>query len=119
MSGGHWGYKNDYMAHEIFSWNMSPDYGKEGFDQAKYARKLNPLEDKQLSEMLWDMLCLLHSYDWYASGDTCEDTYRKDVAHFKKKWLNRSTEELVCVEIDKALSEAREDLLQIFGGEEK
>lgn len=116
MSGGHWSYENDRLAHEIFSWNMDPNYGERGFSQAKFARKMNPLEDKQLSEMLWDMLCLLHSYDWYASGDTGEDTYQEDVAYFKKKWLNVPSEELVSREIEKSLEEVRDDLQQIFGG---
>lgn len=115
MSGGHWEYKNDYVAQEIFAWRLYPDYGKDGFKDARKARSINPLEDKQLSEMLWDMFCLLHSYDWYISGDCCEETYRADVAYFKKKWLKPTPEDQVRREIEKTLEEAKEELFKTFG----
>lgn len=115
MSGGHWVYKNDSLAMDIFGWHLSPDCGKGGFSKAPIARKSDPLEDKQLSEMLWDMLCILHSYDWYVCGDTCEKTYRDDVAYFKNKWLKTPSIEIVKREIDAALDEVREDLHAAFG----
>lgn len=118
MSGGRWDYENDRLAHEIFSWNLDPDYGEDGFKQSVVARKINPLEDKQLSEMLWDMLCLLHSYDWYASGDCCEDSYRKDVAYFKNKWLKPQAADQTRREIDETIEEARRELYRTFGIED-
>lgn len=114
MSGGHWNYDNDSAARAIFGWNMDVDYGEEGFAQSKYARRNNPLGDKMISELVWDVFCLLHSYDWYMSGDTCEETYLEDLKRFKKKWLGVPLEELVCREIDKALAEAKEDLTKTF-----
>lgn len=87
MSGGHFNYDNDRACNEIFGWGVSADYGTRGFEQSKIARKLNPLEDLVISEIVFDVFCLLHSYDWYCSGDTCEETYREDVKRFKKKWL--------------------------------
>lgn len=118
MSGGNWNYQNDSLANELFGWGFSPNYGEKGFSQAAYARKSNPLEDRQLSELLWDLFCVLHSYDWYACGDTCEDTYRKDVAYFKNKWLKASPEELVRREIDASLEEARQAIYQSLGIED-
>jgi hypothetical protein len=114
VSGGHWAYENDRLAHEIFSWNMDPNYGERGFSQAKFARKLNPLGDKMVSELVWDVFCLLHSYDWCASGDCREETYLEDLKRFKTKWLGVPLEEMVLREIEKALAEAKEDLLKIF-----
>lgn len=84
MSGGHFDYLNDRTASEIFGWNLYPDYGQAGFQQARAARRMNPLEDKQLSELCWDMFCLLHSYDWYASGDTDRDGYLEDINTSKR-----------------------------------
>lgn len=110
MSGGRFEYTNDQLANMIFGWPMSPNYGDTGFSQARAARKINPLDDKQLSELLWDMLCLLHSYDWCESGDTGKETYKADVKYFKKKWLRISEAELVKREIDNTLAEARDDL---------
>jgi hypothetical protein len=117
MSGGWWNYENDHAARAIFGWHMDVDYGKEGFSQGKNARRKNPLKDKQISELVWDVFCLLHSFDWYMEGDTSEETYKEDLKYFREKWLNVSSEELVHREIEKALTEAREDLYQIFGGE--
>jgi hypothetical protein len=114
MSGGHWYHSNDSACHEIFDWKLSPDYGQQGFEQAMAARKLNPLEDKQLSELCWDMFCLLHSYDWYASGDTGEERYREDVKYFKDKWLNVNHEDRVKQEIDKCITETKEELYATF-----
>lgn len=114
MSGGLWDYRNDDLAREIFTWSMSPNYGNKGFSQANAARARNPLEDKMISELVWDVLCLLHSFDWYKCGDTCEDTYKKDLKYFKNKWLKVTPNELLLREIDKTLVEARVSLKQSF-----
>lgn len=113
MSGGLFDYKNDYLTHEIFDWQASADYG---LGMGKYnlnvagARKINPMQDKQLSELVYDVFCLLHSLDWYRSGDTCEDTYRADVDFFKKKWLLRSCKKIAQREIDAAIDEMKQEI---------
>lgn len=93
MSGGFWNYRNGDLASEIFGWHMNCHYGKEGFNQASIARRNNPLGDREISELTWDLLCLLHSYDYYNSGDIGKDTYEKDLKYFKKKWFNRTNED--------------------------
>lgn len=115
MSGGRFNYVQCSLANEMFNW-MSVDYGDYGFSQAPGARKINPLEDRQLSELCWDLLCVIHSYDWYASGDTCEETYRADVKRFKEKWLKPTPQELLKSEIEKSVEELRQDLLVTFLG---
>ena len=115
MSGGHWEYKNDSLAHEIFGWGMDPDYGEDGFSQSRLAATINPLEDAEMSEMLWDMLCVLHSYDWYACSDTCEETYRRDVKRFKEKWLGKPTKARVQRIADHELERVKEVLYKTFG----
>lgn len=109
MSGGAFDYINDRACQGIFQW-MTPDYGEYGFSKAKAAREMNPLEDKQLSELCWDMFCLLHSFDWYVSGDTGEDTYAEDVKRFKNKWLYKDADAIKKEEIDKSIEELRERL---------
>jgi hypothetical protein len=116
MSGGHWNYQNDYLANEIYY--LSPNYGDRGFKQSVDARRMNPFEDKQISELIWDAFCLMHSYDWYRSGDTCEDNYREDVKYFKKKWLGKTDVELAKREIDASLLEIKQDLYKTFGIED-
>ena len=115
MSGGHWNYKNDELAYEIFDWRLRPDYGEDGFSQSRLAATINPLEDAEMSEMLWDMLCVLHSYDWYACSDTCEETYREDVRRFKDKWLGKPTKARVQRIADQELERVKEVLYKAFG----
>lgn len=121
MSGGHWDYQTDRACNEVFGWQADAVYGiGSGKHSAgvKWARKINPLEDKQLSEMVYDMFCLLHSYDWYISGDNCEERYREDVQCFKTKWLKETPEMLVKREINQTLAEAREELYRTLGVQE-
>ena len=85
----------------------------------KLARKLDPMEDKQLSELVFDVLCLVYSADWYKSGDTGEDTYLADVKYFKQKWLKQKPDNIVKSEIDKAIEEVKDELYKSFGLEEE
>lgn len=88
MSGGYFGYSNDTAAREIFGYGPEITYGLEGLQEAaKQVAKDNPLEDHEISELVYDVFCLLHSYDWYKESDTDYETYQKDVAFFKDKWL--------------------------------
>ena len=116
MSGGFWEYDNDRLAETIFGWDMLPDYGDDGFRQAPEAWKKNPLEDKLMSELVWDVFCVLHSYDWYKSSDTCEEDYREDLEIFKSKWLKGITEDRVREMISRELETARAELEKALGG---
>lgn len=122
MSGGRFDYDNDRAGRSVFGWSVEIDYGlgegKEYAESVKAARRMNPLEDKQLSELAYDMFCLLHSADWYLSGDNGEATYRKDMAYFKNKWLKPNEKELAKAEIEKALSEVREELMKSLCAED-
>lgn len=95
MSGGSLDYLPGRLADELFGGCMNCDYGEDGWKQASQARAQNPLKDKELSEMCWDMLCLLHSLEWYDSGDTANYTYQADVDHFKEKWFKRTEEDKI------------------------
>ena len=115
MRGGHWDYQNDHAANTIFEW-MCPNYGDRGFEQSKIARRLNPLEDRLISELAWDIFCLLHSYDWYKSCDNSEETYREDVKFFKKKWFGGKGLPKAMIKgiVDDAVTELHEDLYKTF-----
>ena len=118
MSGGHFSYDNDRACHEIFGWDLSPDYGERGFKQSRDARRLNPLEDLVMSELVFDVFCVLHSYDWYVCGDTCEETYRADVQRFKDKWLKPMRGKPAKEIVDEELEEVRKKLYLAFGVQE-
>lgn len=103
MSGGHWNYADSTLKSEIFSWSNEP---------------WNALEDREISELVWDVLELIHSFDWYQSGDTGKEDYLEDKAAFKKKWFsNRGVR--IRQTIDNAVDELRKELYETYGLEEK
>ena len=54
MSGGHFEYLDGRLKDEIFG----------------YENKVkNVFEDREISELVFDVLDLIHEFDWYYSGD--------------------------------------------------
>lgn len=80
MSGGYFNYTNETFADEMFG----------ACDDIKAARKLDPFEDKLLSELAFDFLKLVAILDRYKSGDTGEMFYRIAAKEFKDKWFGES-----------------------------
>ena len=74
MSGGRFDYLDSRLKSEIFGY----------FDD----KPTNVFEDYEISKLVWDVLDLIHCYDYYVSGDTRKETYLEKKAAFKKKWLN-------------------------------
>ena len=118
MSGGHFNYESDHACNEMFNWQISADYGfkKNPYykEYTEIARRINPMEDKMLSELVCDIFCLIHSLDWYKSGDTEEETYRKDVEFFKAKWFGKASANMVRDEINKQMTELKAELDKEF-----
>ena len=114
MSGGHFNYLDDSLCRELFHWGVTPVCGLGGeleYDSsAKEARRINPMKDRMLSEMLYDMFCLLHSLDRAESGDNNENVYRQDVLYFKQKWLKSEKQDVLREQIDRCIEELREEL---------
>lgn len=115
MSGGHFNDTNDRFASELFGWEHFVSYGEKGFKEAKWAAKSNPLEDKEISEIAWDLLCVINSYAYYASCDTSEEQYRSDVRYFKDKWLKPGRKETLKRLVDKSCDDLREELYKEIG----
>lgn len=117
MSGGHFNYDDRGLAHDIFGFAVAIDYNLEDEDNKesrKVVRRNDPFEDKEISELIYDVFCLIHSYDWAICGDTSIDQYRKDVKYFKDKWLNCPPDERVKREIDKCTDALKKELYTIF-----
>ena len=72
MSGGHWNYIDQDFKNELFDYEETPT---------------NIVEDMEISELIFDVLTLLHDYDWYISGDTGRESYLEAKKKFKYKWL--------------------------------
>lgn len=101
MSGGRFNYMDSTLKNEIF------DYC---YDDKHIP---NVFEDREISELVWDVLTLIHDYDWYASGDSRRETYLDEKAAFKKKWLsNRGVR--VRHTIDTAIQELRDELYETY-----
>lgn len=119
MSGGRFNYMDRTICTEIF--DEYADYDLEGLKDLKDARKRvrrkNVFEDVEISELIFDVFCLIHSYDWYASGDTGEDTYRKDVDYFKRKWFGKTAKQRAEKVTKDAIEEFTDDIRKIFGVE--
>ena len=99
MSGGAFNYLDGQLRCEIFGygdhWN-------------------NALEDLEISELTYDLLELLHEYDWYASGDTNKEKYLAAKEEFKQKWL-KDPESRVKHIIDAGISRLRGELYETYG----
>ena len=119
MSGGHFNYQNDTLCSEIYNYRVRANYGEDGFKQSAKARRINPFNDLIISELVFDVFCLLHSFDWYESADTCEETYRADIKRFKDKWLTPQPSARVKEIVDDEIIRLRDELYKSFniGGE--
>ncbi len=99
MSGGRFSYLDSSLKSEIFGWTDKPR---------------NVFEDREISELVWDVLDLIHDFDWYASGDTVEENYLSRKAEFKKKWLDNRGVRVRRI-IDEAIQECKAELYATYG----
>lgn len=89
MSGGKWCYKQNDLQSELFGYRYD-EMSK--VEKSKFARSVNPLGDRDVSELCYDLLDLINNADRYYSGDTTDSEYKKELKAFKKKWLPRTDE---------------------------
>jgi len=120
MSGGHFDYANDFASAEIFGDDCCANYGmgdKNYLKSVKKAIAKNPLDNETLSELAFDVFCLLHSYDWYICGDTGIEDYDTDVRFFKEKWLKYAADvaPVRWIPVTERLPEARDFYLATTG----
>ena len=119
MSGGSFAYLHQQLAREMFGWNIDICYGERGFSQANKAGAINPLQDREISKLTWDLLCVIYSFDYYISGDTDEEQYLEDLKYFKDKWLKPGRKETAKRLIDEECNELRKELYKELGISEK
>lgn len=55
----------------------------------------NVLGDKELNDLVKDLVKVFHDKEWFDSCDYSEGDYNKTVAEFKAKWFGRSDEERI------------------------
>lgn len=118
MSGGRFNYEDTVLGNTIFGYKVTPDYGMNServMKDSMLARKLNTFQDAEISELIFDVFCLLKSFDYSESGDISEEDYASDVRFFKDKWLGKNEKERVKSEIDKSVAQLKQDLYKEFG----
>ena len=98
MSGGRFNYMDYQLKCEIFGYGDKPH---------------NVFEDLEISELVWDVLDLIHDFDLYESGDTCKDTYLKSKREFKRKWLSNRGVRVHQI-VDNAIRELKSELYETF-----
>lgn len=111
MSGEYLGGAESNLAYSVFKYAFQLDYGEDGRKQSKNAAKMNPMEDSQISEIVWDVFVLLRSWNYYQSGDIGEKQYRDDVKWFKDKWFKRTKRDIDVDTISILLTKAYEEIL--------
>ena len=103
MSGGRFDYIDSQLKNAIFGWTDRP---------------ANVFEDMEISKLVWDVLDLIHEFDWYASGDTCKETYLKAKESFKKKWFSNRGVRVRRI-VDETLKQCKDELYETFGLEQE
>lgn len=75
------------------------------------------MEDAELDDLMNDVSTLLHDCEWWHSGDTCEETYRKSIARFKAKWFSKTAQRSKRLEklIDEKIDQVRKECRQMIG----
>ena len=74
---------------------------------------VNRMYDSQLNEMMKDLVKVLPDLELWQSCDTGEDTYRRAVTEFKKKWF-KQTKIDVQKQIESEFERTKDKLLKEF-----
>ena len=70
--------------------------------------------DKELDDMMSDLVTLLHDLEWWQSDDYNEEQYRKTVRQFKGKWFSTDRSERLTKYIDDAVEELSKQLHEMI-----
>lgn len=100
MSGGRFNYADSNLKSEMFGWTDEPH---------------NVMEDDEISELAWDLLDLIHTFDYYESGDTGRDNYIKAKNDFKNKWFKNSRKIRLEKIVDRKIEELKKDIAEMIG----
>ena len=71
--------------------------------------------DVEMNDLIADLCKVLHDLEWWQSGDTSEETYRKTLSAFKKKWFKGDREKRLKEYIDEQISAVRNQLYSLIG----
>ena len=75
------------------------------------------MHDKEMDELLKDLIEVLHDLEWWISCDIDEDQYRKTLSEFKNKWIRQNETQIVerlTAIIDSELDRTRRQLTKML-----
>lgn len=78
----------------------------------------NRMYDAEMNAMIKDLVEVLHDLEWWQSGDSSEEVYRKTLAEFKKTWFHGNRKERLKGYIDEQIGIVRKELYELIGEEE-
>ena len=99
MSGGCFDYLDNRLKSEIFGYCCQ--------------EPKNIFEDREISQLIWEVLDLIHEFDWYKSEDTCKDTYLEAKAAFKKRWFSNRGVRVKRI-VDESVADLKRELYETF-----
>ena len=71
--------------------------------------------DAEMNDLIKDLCDLLHTLEWWQSGDTSEDRYREKLSRFKAKWFKGDRNERLKGYIDEQIGIVRNELYSLIG----
>ena len=71
--------------------------------------------DAEMNDLIKDLCDLLHTLEWWQSGDTSEDRYRENLSRFKSKWFKGDRQERLKGYIDEQIGIVRSQLYSLIG----
>lgn len=77
------------------------------------------MHDLELNDLIADIAKIAHDLEWFDSSDICEETYRKSVTQFKKKWFGQSRNTRLKGYVDKSVEDLRQQMYDMIGVERK
>ena len=72
------------------------------------------MHDKELDDMMKDLVDVLHDLEWWQSDDHSEEQYRKTVREFKVKWFNTDRNERLTKYVDEAMEKLAVELHEMI-----
>lgn len=101
MSRGYFSYQDSSLKSEMFGWCDK--------------RKSDPMEDVELSQMIYEVLDLIYELDGYKSGDTSQEEYLNAKIKFKNKWLrNENYNDVIKSLVEEEFESKKQELLKMI-----
>ena len=77
------------------------------------------MHDAELNDLMKDVAKLAHDLEWYDSSDISEESYKKTIAEFKRKWFKAEREDRLKAYVDEAMDKLRSEMYLLIGTERK